>query len=111
MSIVFSVILALAQAPSQASAGTLVIINFESVDFDTTSGYPFIGLNNRTLVPFRQTLESFGAQVEWEGGTRTAIASKDGIRVEVPIGAKYILKDGQRIANDWKNTKNVCIHL
>lgn len=58
--------------------------------------------NNCTQVPFRETLEKIGAKVIWINETRTAIAEKDGIKIEVPIDEKFILKNGERIENDTK---------
>jgi hypothetical protein len=77
-----------------------ISINDELIEFNNTSGYPFADSNSRILVPFRVTLEKFGATVSWNQDTKTAIAEKDGIKVEIPLGAKYILKNGERIEND-----------
>lgn len=42
----------------------------------------------------------------------TAIAEKNGIRVEAPLGARYIVKDGQRIENDTEAViKNNRVYL
>lgn len=77
-----------------------ISINNELIGFNNTSGYPFADSNSRTLVPFRVTLEKFGATVSWNQITKTAIAEKDGIKIEIPLGAKYILKNGERVEND-----------
>jgi len=77
-----------------------VLIEDEAVNFNEITGYPFVDENNRTQVPFRATMEAFGAKVDWDSDTRTAIAEKDGVRIEVPIGEKVIIKDGERIEND-----------
>lgn len=77
-----------------------ISIDGKIVEFNTTTGFPFLDENNRTQVPFRIALEAFGAKVDWEQSTRTAIAEKDGIKVEVQIGAKYILRNGIKIEND-----------
>jgi Copper amine oxidase N-terminal domain. len=45
-------------------------------------------------------MEAFGCTVNWDSVNKTAIAEKNGITVQVPIGASYIMKDGQKIAND-----------
>ncbi len=79
---------------------TIISIDGEIVEFNRSTGYPFLDGNSRTQVPFRVTLEKFGAKVDWEQRTRTAIAEKDGIRVEVPIGERYIVVNGKRIEND-----------
>ena len=83
-----------------AEATINVKINGNDVVFDQTSGAPFIDENNRTQVPFRKTLEAFGADVKWDADTRTAIAVKDDITVKVPIGADYIYKNDDKVMND-----------
>jgi L-aminopeptidase/D-esterase-like protein len=77
-----------------------VNINEVAVAFTSASGRPFVDANNRTLVPFRQTMEAFGAEVEWDGSERVATAVFNEIVVEVPVGQAYILKDGEQISND-----------
>ncbi len=86
----------------QAAAGTgvKVTLNGTQVIFSSTYGYPFIDENNRTQVPFRKTLEAFGAKVTWDPLTRTAIATKGTVEVRVPIGEKYILKNKEKILID-----------
>lgn len=83
------------------SATTLnVVLNGESIVFNAASGFPFIDSQNRTQVPFRIVLESFGASVEWDEETQTAIARKGDTVVYVPIGKNYILRNDQQISND-----------
>lgn len=79
---------------------TNIKIDDQNVQFTEASGSPFIDQANRTQVPFRQTMEAFGCTVSWDSTNRIAIAEKDGVTVKVPIGAAYIIKDGQQIAND-----------
>lgn len=85
-----------------AFADEVVIINIDSdkVEFTEVLGFPFIDENNRTQVPFRAVLQKFGAEVDWDNETRTAIATKDGIVVKVPIGESYILKNDEKIDVD-----------
>lgn len=77
-----------------------ISINGSNVNFTEQSGVPFVDSNSRTQVPLRVTMESFGASVGWNNDTRTAIVEKDGIKVEVPVGQSYIIKNGQQIKND-----------
>lgn len=77
-----------------------VVVNGTAVQYNDQTGYPFKDGNNRVQVPFRQTLEAFGAEVEWNQQINTAIAKKGNVIVEVPIGVNFILKDGKQIAND-----------
>ena len=80
--------------------GIDININGTNVKFTEQTGNPFVDSNNRTQVPLRVTMESFGAKVDWVQSTQTAIVEKDGIKVEVPIGKSYIIKNGQQIPND-----------
>lgn len=77
-----------------------VTIDGEAVVFQSGYGKPFIDANNRTLVPLRGVMESFGAAVAWDNPTRTAIIEKNGITVQVPIGQAYILVNGVSVTND-----------
>ena len=58
------------------AAEVSVIIDGVQVEFTQESGSPFIDENNRTQVPFRKTLEAFGATVSWDLENRVAIAEK-----------------------------------
>ena len=99
---VLSLVLLLALSSVTAFADEVVIINIDSVkvEFTEVLGFPFIDENNRTQVPFRAVLQKFGAEVDWDNETRTAIATKDGIVVKVPIGESYILKNDEKIDVD-----------
>lgn len=90
-------VLSLSLTPSFA---TNISIDGQKVQFTETTGAPFIDTANRTQVPFRQTMEAFGCSVSWDDINKIAIAEKNGITVEVPIGASYIIKDGVQIKND-----------
>jgi len=79
---------------------TKISINGKLVEFNEKTGYPFVDENNRTLVPFRATLEAFGATVSWNQDTRIAKAEKNDTRVEVPIGQPYIKVEGMKVEND-----------
>lgn len=70
------------------------------VTFTSDTGVPFIDNNDRTLVPLRVTMESFGAEVNWNNDTRTAMVKMGETTVEVPLGQNYILKNGTQVAID-----------
>ena len=98
LSVILSVlIVAMSFIPTYA---TNISINNQNVQFTASSGTPFIDSANRTQVPFRQTMEAFGASVSWDSVNNMAVAVKDGVTVQVPIGASYIVRDGQQITND-----------
>jgi SLAP domain-containing protein len=94
--IVFTLMLSTFAFASEIS----IEIDDEKVEFTETSGAPFIDEQSRTQVPLRATMEAFGAEVNWDQENQTAIVEKDGVKVEVPIGKLYILKDGKEIATD-----------
>lgn len=78
----------------------IVAVDSNKVEFNSDSGAPFIDQNSRTQVPFRATLEKFGATVDWNNETRVAIATKGDITVEVPLDQNYILKNGEKVDTD-----------
>lgn len=94
-----SILLALPQE-TMAQSPVTIIIDGEILGFTDSTGRPFIDENNRTLVPFRVVLETFGAQVRWDPENRKAVAQKDNTLVEVPLGQSYIVVNGETIPND-----------
>mgnify|MGYP000874974660 FL=1 len=98
---VLSLVLILVLSSVTALADEIIInIDSSKVEFNDDLGFPFIDENNRTLVPFRATLEKYGAEVDWNNENRVAIASKGEIVVEVPIDENYIIKNGEKITVD-----------
>ena len=98
---ILSLVLLLALSSVSAFADDVVInIDSTKVEFNEELGFPFVDENDRTQVPFRATLEKYGAKVEWNNEDRIAIATKDEIVVEVPIDESYILKNGEEIPVD-----------
>lgn len=75
--LVFSVV-----GPAQAQ-DIKVFINGQSKSFEPA---PFIE-NGRTLVPMRAFFESLGADVDWDGETRTVTGIRSGIEVKLQIGS------------------------
>lgn len=96
----FALVLSLLVLPAGAAGEIGVTIDGTSVLYDDGYGRPFLDSAGRTQVPFRLTMESFGCAVYWNNETRTAVAEKDGTRVEVPIGAPYLLVNGKRMEMD-----------
>lgn len=87
--------------PIQVEAADIgVIIDGKIVSFSQGSGFPYLDSANRTQVPFRQTMEQFGATVGWDQASQTVTAEKDGITVKIPIGTNYIYKNNVVIYND-----------
>ncbi|MBE0451993.1 MAG: copper amine oxidase N-terminal domain-containing protein [Clostridia bacterium] len=75
-----------------------VLLNGKAITF--VNDKPFVDSNGRTQVPFRQAMEAFGAEISWNSTTRTAIATKNNIKVEVPIGKTYIFRNKEKISSD-----------
>lgn len=88
-------------APVNSTINIFALDNY--VKYDSSYGFPFIDENSRTQVPFRITLENLGADVSWDGETRTAIAELNDIEVKIPIGESYIVVDGKIVKNDTKS--------
>ncbi|MCL2225319.1 MAG: copper amine oxidase N-terminal domain-containing protein [Defluviitaleaceae bacterium] len=63
---------------------------------------PFISVDGRTMVPLRIVAEGLGAEVEWDGDTRTVTVLSDGETLRLPVGVP--LPDGMGtpvIVNDY----------
>ena len=57
-------------------------------------------INNRTMYPFRECLENFGATVLWDSVSNSAIGKLNGRTVEFPIGKQEYYVDGVRYEMD-----------
>ena len=71
--------------------GISVVIGGELVKFDVAP----IVIDGRTLLPMRAVFECFGAQVNYDNETKTAIAKKGDLTIEIPIGSKIVKINGQ----------------
>ena len=96
IAMLFSVFIPLTVSASSVS----VRIDNIPVSFSESTGYPFIDAANRTQVPLRCTMESYGCEVQWNGTSRTAVVQKNGITVQVPVRKTYILINGKTSAID-----------
>lgn len=89
------------QASLHASSPPVnVNLDGETIQFTSLTGSPYIDSNNRTLVPFRVVLETFGAQVYWDNSQRMAVGMKNNTFVEVPVNQPYIFVNGELVPND-----------
>lgn len=75
-------------------------INGTPVLYSAQAGVPFVDSAGRLQVPFRQTLEQFGANVDWEESSNTAIAQINGSKLKIPVGSNVLYKDGRKISSD-----------
>lgn len=66
----------------------------EAVIFTDVYGLPFIDGHNRTQVPVRQILETYGAKVVWNDDDRIVEVTYQSIFLEIPIGRSEIIKNG-----------------
>lgn len=73
-----------ALAANPTPTGPSIRVNGELVDFP--DGQPFVDENGRTMIPVRFVTEELGADVTWDGNTRTVQISKNGVKVEITIG-------------------------
>ncbi len=71
-------------------------INNQPVQTDTA---PQI-VNGRTLVPLRVISEAMGANVEWDGDTKTVSVEQFGISLSLNIGSTSMTKNGESITLD-----------
>lgn len=62
--------------------GVGVKLNGEMLSFDAE---PFIE-NDRVLIPLRGVMEELGAEVEWDGQTRTVSVAAEGVSIQLVIG-------------------------
>ncbi len=73
-----------------------VKLNGEWMDFDV----PPVLMNDRTMVPFRAIFEALGCTVSWNDETQTASGSRNGMKVELPIGNNIAKVDGESVVLD-----------
>jgi len=57
-------------------------------------------IDNRTMVPMRVIFEELGANVEWDGTTRTITATSSDLVVRTTVGNRVIDVNGNRITMD-----------
>ena len=85
---------------SVSALGGGISVNGSDVKYTVNDGVPYVDENGRTQVPLRKTMEAAGCRVSWVDDTKTAVVEKNGVKVEAPIGKKYIRRNGVRIEND-----------
>lgn len=76
-----------------------ICVNLGGKFIDFIDQKPIID-NDRVLVPFRVIFEALGAEVSWDGDTKTVTATKGNITISLTIGENTITKNGQRIDID-----------
>ncbi|WP_206460131.1 trypsin-like peptidase domain-containing protein [Anaerovorax sp. IOR16] len=93
--LIFGIIITLLIAvPVFGDTKVSVNLNGELIEFNDSTGYPFVDKNYRTLVPLRHTMESAGFTVTWNETSKVAsVADGKGTKVDIKIGDNYITKE------------------
>ncbi|MGE5458906.1 MAG: stalk domain-containing protein [Methanobacterium sp.] len=79
-----------------AYSSPTVYLNGSQLYFDV----PAQIINGRALVPMRTIFEALGASVEWESKTKTVVASKGSITMQMTIGLSSYYENGTAKALD-----------
>jgi len=72
-----------------AAEGTRLTVQLNGEPMEFTDAYP-LNRYNRNFLPFRAVFEALGAEVDYYHPTRSAIAVRGDVRVEIPIGKDQI---------------------
>ena len=75
-----------------------VVVNGNRVNFPDAE--PFIDDNGRTQVPVRFVSEALGAEVSWEGSTKTVTISQGDKEIKIVIGKKDYTINGEKSLMD-----------
>ena len=78
-----------------------MLVNSEIKNISSTSPvlYPYIS-NSRVLVPLRAVSEAFGAEVGWDGATKTATIKYNGHQAQIVKDSRKITVDGSEVELD-----------
>ncbi len=79
-----------------ASAAPRVLLDGEPLSFDVPPAIE----QGRVLVPMRAIFEALGADLEWDGVTRTVTAARGQTTVVLAIGSRTAFKDGAPVVLD-----------
>lgn len=88
--------LAVTAGTASAESNIRININGEEFKYDTEP----VVINDRVLVPMREIFESFGAEVYWEGTTKTVTAVLDGDAIMLQIDNNKLFKPGEETELD-----------
>ncbi len=83
--IILGLSLSLTLTPSGTFASSAIKVEIDGALYYFNP--PPIIRDNRTLVPMRALFEALGAVVDWEPATQTAVGSRGGVVVRIPIGS------------------------
>lgn len=85
-----------ADPPAAASADIAVYIDGEKQVFADRP----VMVQGRTLLPMRVLFQALGAEVGWDPGTGTAVGSREGTEVLIPIGSTTPTINGRPVKID-----------
>lgn len=100
LAIAVMLLLGLSTSALAAQNEVAIVIDNQNVQFTDDSGKPFLDANGRTQVPLRIVMEQYGCTVAWDGVNNSAVITKNGTEVVVPIGADYIIVMGNIVPMD-----------
>lgn len=89
--------LALTLAAVGAQAQILVFVNGQSVQFTGTGPQRIDG---RIMVPLRGVMEKIGAEVRWDGPTRTVSATRGSSTLQMRLGERTAVVNGNLVTLD-----------
>lgn len=100
--IIFVCMLIFVMSTTVFAADVNVQINGENVNFTDSNGQTVNAqvINSRTMVPMRKIFEVLGAEVEWDGETRTVTGSKENIEVKLQIDNNIATKTINGVSED-----------
>lgn len=93
---VLLLLIPLPHAVAAADTAVTVLVEDQPVSYDVA---PAI-VDGRVMVPLRFTLAALGASVDWHADQQKIYAYRGGIRLELTIGQRELLKNGKPIALD-----------
>ena len=73
-----------------------VIVNDYPLVFDVA---PVI-IEGRTMVPLRTIFEALGAEITWNGDTRTVIVNKGNTEISLKLDSKEAIVNGKKVSLD-----------
>lgn len=80
---------------SEASA---ITIEVDGVKLQSDTSPEIV--NGRTFVPLRVIFEALNAEVKWDDTSKTVYANKEGTKLDIKIGDKKALLNGQKVDMD-----------
>ena len=83
---------------SNSNGKIIVALDHKAVNFPDAQ--PFVDENDRTQIPIRALAELLQFKVNWDGGTNTAILTKEDSMITIKVGSNIITKNNVNIQMD-----------